>query len=155
MLIIERAILQDAVRIAPILRQADVDELEASSGLPPLTSLLHGIGTGRSWVIRETGKDPVALFGVTPFSKTVGIPWMCGTDELSRNKRFFIQHAPAHIAEMLRCYPGGLINYIDARNTAHIRYIKHFKFQIDGFVSEYGAQKLPFYRFSMRLKGPP
>ncbi len=156
MLLIQKASLSDVIHISPNLRSADLAELEAASGLPALQSLIYGFGHGRSWVVREPYSDiPVALFGVTPLTKTVGIPWMVATDELPRHKKFFVKNASEHIDKMLRFYPDGLVNYIDARNKIHITYIKHFGFEVTGFVADYGHAKLPFYRFSKNLKGLP
>ncbi len=129
---------------------------QTSAGLPALQSLLYGIGVGRSWTVRESfAHIPVAMFGVVPLTKTIGIPWMVATDELTLHKRFFVQHAPEYIKQMMYFYPDGLINYIDARNTVHIAYIKHFGFEVTGFMADYGHAKLPFYRFSKGLKGLP
>lgn len=153
-LTVTRASLEDAVYIAPVLRSADRAELEAVTGLNPLTSIMHGIGTGRTWVFKD-GETPVALFGVVPFTKTIGLPWMVATDALLSHKKFFLRHSKEYISKMLSLYPDGLLNYIDCRNEAHIRFIKHFGFQIDGLTNTYGVAQLPFLRFSMNLKGLP
>ncbi len=145
---IVRATVQDAIQITPNLRQADKLELEGVTGLDSgLSTLIHGVSFGRAWVIKED--KPVVLFGVMPLEKTIGIPWMVATDELIPNKRFILRHSRAYVDEMLKLYPGGLVNYIDCRNAVHIAYIKRLGFVIDGLTDYYGLQKLPFYRFSL------
>ncbi len=145
------ATVNDALQIAPYLRSADKAELEAVTGQGEvLPSLLHGIGCGKAWVIKED--KPIVLFGVAPLSITTGIPWMVATDDLIKNKRFVLRHSKHYVQKMLKLYPDGLLNYIDARNTVHIAYIKRLGFVIDGLTDSYGASKLPFYRFSLNLK---
>lgn len=156
-LTVAKATLDDAVNIAPNLRSADKAELKAVTGLDPALSLVYGIGIGRSWTLFDEGlrSAPIAMFGVCPFTKRVGIPWMCATDDLVTHKRFFISHSKQYIDQMLSLYPDGLTNYIDARNKVHIEWLKHFGFEITGFVDKYGHSQLPFYRFSKNLKGLP
>lgn len=151
---IRKASVEDAFRIAPYLRSADRAELEAVTGDKPLDSLIHGIGCGHSWTFTDD-KSLIALYGVVPYNKTVGIPWMVATDSLLKHKKFFLKHSQEYITKMIAIFPGGLFNYIDCRNKAHIRFIKHFGFQIDGLTDSYGAAQLPFLRFSMNLKGLP
>lgn len=153
--------LEDAIQMNADLRSADRAELEAACGPgSALHSLIYGVSFGKAWAMRETFYPddidlPFVLFGVMPFSKTVGIPWMVATDDLIKHKRFVIRNAPACIDAMHALYPDGLLNFIDARNTVHIAFIKHFGFVIDGLSNSYGVSKLPFLRFSKNLKGQP
>lgn len=151
--------VEDAIQIAPYLRSADKAELEAATGYTKhVHTLINGIGLGKAWVIRwKLGyiELPIVLFGVMPLSKTIGIPWMVATDDLLKHKKFILKHSREYVAKMLELYPDGLLNYIDVRNKVHIAYIKHLGFEIDELTDSYGAAKLPFYRFSMNLKGQP
>ncbi len=149
---VSKATLQDVFQIERNLRSADRAELEAVSGLPALKTLVQGFGEGKTWVFKADGVQ-VALFGVVPYTKYVGVPWMVATNDLVKHKRFFLKHCKKYIDHMLHLYPEGLVNYIDLRNEVHIRFIQHFGFRIDG-LHAYGVEKLPFLLFSMNLKGP-
>jgi hypothetical protein len=144
---------EDAIQITPYLRSADKAELEAVTGLNScLSTLLYGVSFGKAWAMKEDFGElelPFALFGVLPFEKTVGIPWMVATDDLIKHKKFFVKTSREYIPKMQALYPGGLFNYIDARNKIHIDYIKHFGFEIDGLTDYYGMAKLPFLRFAL------
>lgn len=149
--------VEDAIQIAPSLRSADKAELEAATGFDTTVySLIHGVSFGKAWAVKwDLGELelPIVLFGVMSYSKTVGIPWMVATDDLLKHKRFIIKHSREYVDKMLELYPDGLLNFIDCRNTVHIEYIKHLGFTIDGLTHNYGAGKLPFFRFSKNLKG--
>lgn len=151
--------VEDVIQIAPYLRSADKAELEAATGLDSCVySLTHGVAFGKAWAIKEDFGElelPFVLFGVMPFSKTIGIPWMVATDDLIKHKRFVLRHSKEYVKKMLELYPDGLLNFIDCRNTVHIEYIKRLGFVIDGLTDSYGVSKLPFLRFSHSLKGQP
>ena len=72
--------------IVPYLRQADVEEIWASSGLSPGFSVAYSIAHSKdAWAILLDEK-PVALFGVGEVpSSGGGIPWLVATDEIEKH----------------------------------------------------------------------
>lgn len=144
------AIPHDAERIAPHLRMEDYNELKAVTGQEPLPVLLHGINTARqSWSLFE-GNDIVALFGVHDFLENGGIPWMVATNRLNWSKKYFIKHSQEWITRLGSHYER-LINFVDARNEAHIRWIKWAGFNVAASPVKYGVEHRPFYRFEMEI----
>lgn len=150
---IRKATLRDAVRVAPLLRQADRDECLAFLGLPPELILPINISqSDDTWAMVNDDGEPFGLFGVSPVHTfpEVGIVWMCSTPELVRYKRELIQQAPEVLNRLHARYPL-LTNHIDARNKAHIQWLKRMGFSFLRELPEFGVEKRPFYEFA-RLK---
>lgn len=134
--------------IAANMRLDDVREIWAAGQRTPLVSLKMSVALGRHKTIMLADK-PVGMFGVTPLSciGRHGSPWLLGTDELARHSRSFLKGCLRHFPEVTNGFEF-LENYVDARNTVSIRWLKWLGFVIME-PEPYGPFKLPFHRFYM------
>lgn len=144
---IARAEVEHVAAIAERVRTADKAEIYAACGLPPYEALV------RSWAVSDhswTGfldGVPAAMFGVTQASLVTGTgkPWLIGTDLLDKSPLTFLKECRPFMPEIERRY-ARLENYVDARNSRAIRWLKWLGFEM-GQAEPYGFQKLPFIRF--------
>lgn len=147
------ASLVDAFLLAPVLRAADRNEIEASApGVPDLFILLDMLEQSTfALAICEEGSDEVvALCGVAPYlTQGCGTPWMLGSDRLLAVQTTFIRHSKAIIALMHHHFPT-LLNWVDVRNTLHIRWLKRMGFTFDDTKAQYVGQ----YRFDYFHRSP-
>lgn len=143
----------DAEVLAPILRQADLQELQASSPLPPYAVLRQSAEESlpACTVIGASGRV-AALFGAVPSLAPSGIIWLLGSDELTKGatRREFLRQCPTYLHVLHEQYPL-LYNYIDERNTVHIRWLKWMGFTFIQRHSQHGHEQRPFLEF-VRLK---
>ena len=147
------ASLVDAFLLAPVLRVADLNEISVSSpGRPALFILLDVLEQSTfALAICEEGTDEVvALCGVAPYhGQGVGTPWMLGSDQLLVVQRSFVRHSRAIIALMQHHFPF-LMNWVDARNTLHVHWLKRMGFTFD----DTQAQWIGEYRFNYFYRSP-
>lgn len=142
-----------AERIALSARPADIDELWASSRSTPLDAMLRGIErTVEPWVGLFDG-EPVCMFGASPFSIMggMGSAWMIGSTALDRRgvQKELLRLSRPVVDYMQDQFPGLLYNFVDARNTAAIRWLRWLGFQFADPIP-YGVDGLPFLPFYRR-----
>ena len=122
-------------------------EIQACSGSSIERALQLGLERSlRAWVIESDGL-PLAAVGDTMHVIGVGVPWMVTTDHIASDPRHFLRASRAVLGDMLRRHHT-LLNYVDARNAAAIRWLSWLGFTIDEPVP-YGVQGLPFRQFHM------
>lgn len=142
--------------IAQNLRKQDVDELKAvhGEGVDILDLLYRSIKLSQFCQIgycERTG-EPVCIAGLTrTHDENVGVPWLLGTERLYGFGRAFVIEGKRVVDEMLSITKF-LVNYVDCRNTAAIRWLKHIGFEIHEPV-EFGVNKMPFHLFTMERMG--
>lgn len=144
------ATLAHAEAMAPHLRQADCDELWAASRSRPLESLRNAVKAShraRAWRVEG---EVVCLFGVAPTSRLTGTGtvWLLGTPAVEAHQVAFLRASRPTLGEVIRGYRH-LYNYVDARNTTAIRWLRWLGFTIHD-PAPYGALGLPFHHFEMR-----
>lgn len=136
----------DAVRLAPYLREADRQEVLAASGMEPLPALRIGYEASTDpQTILEAGY-PIAMFGVVPTGDGVGAPWLLGSGRVEVNWFTFLRRSRDVFARVRQPWRG-LENHIDERNTLHIRWVQWLGFDLVERVEDYGVGHLPFWRF--------
>jgi hypothetical protein len=147
------ATVADMVALAPRLRPEDRAECLAASGVEPETSLPTAVSLGPSWVWTVAGKPECAL-GVIPVDGVplTGAVWMLGSSELLKHTRYMVKHLPGVIDMLHNHYPL-LGNYVDARNTTHISFIKHCGFSLLRVIPDHGVERRPFIEF-VKLRTP-
>lgn len=125
-------------------------EVKASHGLDILTAAREGaLRSEESWVALHQD-NVIGVFGVIPVTLLgdVASPWLLTTGrypkELLRGTKIIIPH-------LLNKWPI-LINYIDARYEASLRWAKWTGFTIHP-AEPYGREQLPFHRIEMRKHG--
>jgi hypothetical protein len=132
------------------LRQADYDEVLASAGNVERTVLESPGHSVWSLAFLVNG-ELACVIGLAPLDGLLGrraAPWMMGTDVLDRHPGALMKVCPRYIAGMLSTYPH-LLNFVDARNTRSVRWLKRLGFTLFPAVP-YGAAQLPFHLFEMK-----
>jgi hypothetical protein len=155
MLEVRPAQLADAAKLAPRLREADLQEIQAVLGEDPLTVLERSIRWSEPcYAVVDGHGQLVALFGVVPNSgpDNVGIIWLVGSNELVRHPLAFLRRCRQWVAALHQRYKV-LGNYVDARNGVHIRWLRWCEFTIHRLVDRYGVEQRPFYEFSRVCEG--
>ena len=135
--------------IAADTRQADVDELFASSGITPETAMWKGLVCSTHAWTGLIDDRPVCMFGVAPRSVLSGrgYPWLIGTNRMEREARVFLRECRPQVAVMRGVY-NLLENYVDARNVKAVRWLRWLGFEIAP-AAPYGDLGLPFHYFKM------
>lgn len=134
------------------IRQADQDECMAASGVTAEEALLEGIRLTDYPVAALVDGEVVCVFGVRRLTilGATGIPWMLGTDALDRHARELLNLGRYYLGVQMQTFRV-LTNWVDARNTRSIRWLRKLGFQV--FEPEpYGKAGLPFCRFVMEAK---
>lgn len=145
------ATIEHAQAIAPVVRQADIDEVWASSLSTPLRAMTSGIKYSKESFTGFVGDKPVCMWGVVQESLVgnIGVPWMIATEYLEKFDRVFIRHCKAQALEIFNRYDT-LINHVDARNKKAIRWLKWIGFTVETEAKPYGIKQLPFHKFVMQ-----
>ena len=141
------ALQSHAILMAPKVRKADREELKAAANLEPLEAIICSMrespNNSGTLIINN---DIACIFGCS-YRGNIGVPWMVGTSLLLANSKTFMGLSHEWVAKM-RTGVDYLENYVDARNTVAIRWLKRLGFKFDA-AAPYGPFNLPFYRFTM------
>jgi len=122
------AVLSDAAELAPRLRKADLQELAASTTLSPQEALEAGFKAGSAYAV-ETPNGVIALFGVSATPEPLlGSVWMLASEELVKIQLTFLRHSREWLHRLSAGY-SLLGNFVDARNTTHIRWLRWLGFR--------------------------
>lgn len=149
MIRLRAALFDDAAKLAPMLREADLQEIKANLGENPLAVLERGIYESHpAYAVANKNDEPIALFGVVPDTgdADVGLVWLLGSDELVKHPFFVLRNSRKWI-EILQKQYRVLWNHIDARNELHIRWLQWSGFTLLRRVEEFGVERRPFYEF--------
>lgn len=136
--------------IARRMRQADRDEVFASSGRSPYFALSYSLRkSSHAWTGLIDGR-PEVMFGIGDLNilAGVGAPWLLGTNELEANARDFLRMSRDFKDQLLRRY-SILRNFVDVRNTASIRWLEWLGFSLLDPVEMRGYQ---FRLFELRAE---
>jgi hypothetical protein len=133
------------------MREADKNEVMASSGCNPFDALSRSmLSSDKCWT-GVIGGRPSFMFGVTPISLLAGAgaPWMLGTDDVLSVRREFLKRTKGYVAQMWLMFPV-LKNFVDARNTESIRWLKWIGFEVMESIP-YGIHGELFHPFELRF----
>lgn len=139
----------DVATILPIVRQADIDEITEALGIPMASALQDAItGSLNAKKIVVDGLV-VAVFGDAPYSilGSIGVPWLISTIHVEHHARAFLKVCKPEVQGMLTRHQH-LMNYVDARNTVAIRWLKWLGFTF-GPAAPYGARRFLFHQFTL------
>ena len=138
---------EDASRMAPRMRQADIDEIRASSGLNHYEGLQQSVKASVECYTAWIGNSPIAIFGISATdNESIACIWMLGTDIIKEHRIEFLRKSREWVDEFQNTY-SVLFNNIDARNTVHIKWLQWLGFTFINQFPEYGAELRPFYQF--------
>ena len=142
--------ISEILYIAEHLREADRQEIKAALGQSPREALVEGCVTAKAcFMFRDPEGVPTGLFGIVEDPTGVGaVAWMVSTDGIERYSMTFLRRCRKWVATLLETY-GTLWNYVDARNTVHVKWLRWMGFTLEGPVP-YGYQGLPFYKLILR-----
>jgi len=149
---------EDAIDMAPHLRQADRNEIAAHSGARPIDALCHGVRmSDRPKVVLYRDK-PAAIFGLVSLrgvDDALGWPkgspaldgavWLLGTDQVQVFSRQFLRWSRQWLAETSVGY-SCVGNMVDLRNYVHVRWIEWLGFKFIDNIT-YGPEGRTFLRF--------
>jgi hypothetical protein len=141
--------VEDIAEILPAVRQADIDEISEALGVPMEQALFDAItGSLNAKKIVIDG-HVVAVFGDAVFSilGSVGVPWLISTVHVELHARAFLKVCKPEVQGMLTRHRH-LMNYVDARNTAAIRWLRWLGFNFAP-AAPYGARRFKFHQFTL------
>lgn len=147
---VRKATLEDIRDLAPRLRELDIQEIYAGTGLAPLECLELSLSLPSVGVWVGVYKDkPEIIFGLSKVNDDEGCPWMVCTDELKNSPTEFIKKCRSWVQGFSRQFP--LIrNYVYAKNELHIRWLKWCGFDFIKLHEHHGFTQEPFWEFEMR-----
>ena len=140
------ATVDDAVALAPRMRQADIDECVAM-GFGAEDALITSVRASMMPMAGLVNGEVVCLFGVGSVGMfaTSGAPWLLGSIALDRRRFTLIKMARQWIDYQLSIYPL-LENWVDARNNKSIKLVRWLGFEIDD-PKPFGVDGEMFRRF--------
>ncbi len=128
---VRRSIVADAYDLGTRLRPADAREIEASQLYKdPTDALMQGVlQSVDCWTVTEPKTNrPLAMFGVMPEEMLYVPVWLLGCETLEKYATTFLRVSRAALNRLAKLY-GSIGNYVDVRNTAHIRWLEWNGFQ--------------------------
>ena len=147
---VRQAVLMDAIVLAPNLRQADYDELLATTYRSPLECLITPFTRSDSQIYTIVG-DHEEILGMFGIGKE-GAIWMLSSEGLYDNYREpFIRQCRKWI-DLLQADHPVIYNFVDVRNTKAIRWLKFCGFTVDSDPQPYGHWGNPFYLLHRQSK---
>lgn len=146
MVSIRPAIIDDVYALCNRLRKQDTDEVMALVGLDNKTALELAFNESDKVFIGEINGLVVCMFGVSKINNG-GSPWLLGSDEVNTIPITFIRESRKYINDFVLEY-GYLENYVDARNTLSIQWLKWLGFKIEEPV-QMGVEGRLFSRFTL------
>jgi|VirMetMinimDraft_7_1064189.scaffolds.fasta_scaffold00089_46 hypothetical protein len=131
------------------LRATDRREIAATSGSRPLDAITRCVEQSEHCWAGLIGGRVVFVGGVSHASMTGRrSPWLLGADELERHPAAFLRYCVEKMPQVRAAYPW-LENYVDARASTTIRWLKWLGFTVHAPVP-YGILRRPFHRFDLR-----
>jgi len=139
------SIPSDVERLAPRLRDADVQEALASGVSSPLEALQLSYRWSKVCLtVVSEDDEPEMMMGVCATSDPmIGGIWLLSSDIITEKPLTFTKQAKRWLQFFYGLYPV-LTNAVDARNEVHIKWLKMMGFHFINEVRPYG---LPFYVF--------
>lgn len=132
------------------VRTPDVAEFWAAGHVTPQQAVHLSLKHSReAWAGVAGNGQLLCLFGIAGGSllSNRGTVWMIGHSRLDRFARPFLRDCGAQVQAMLGRYEH-LSNWVDARNTRAIRWLRWLGFEIHA-AAPHGADGLPFHYFEM------
>jgi len=151
---IRPATLEDVLYLAPRLRQADKDEIQAVTGAHPALVLPQCFKLTRTaWTCTGMSGEPVGLIGIQDVE---GIPelgwvWALFTDVLEKYPFTFLRLSRQY-HDIMHLHHPVVTNHVDERNIVHIRWLRWMGFSFLRRIERWGAESRPFLEFGKLQK---
>jgi hypothetical protein len=144
---VRESLVGDVSKLAPVMRQADIDEVKAASGHSPEVALLMGMCHSRpAYTFLDPEGNVAGMFGVVPSTEISGAVWMLGGTSVERYPITFLKNCRKWTDHLNELYPV-LFNVVDERNELHIKWLKWMGFSFINKHEAYGVEQRPFYEF--------
>lgn len=147
---VRQTVAKDAGQLASKLRAADLLEIKAVTHEDPYSLIRHSIVWSHPcYTIVEEKDQPLAIFGAVPdpCTKGLGRIWLLGSEELVLHHSYTLLRRSREWIDKLHESYSTLWNYVDARNTVHIRWLEWCGFTLLRRVEGHGVEQRLFYEF--------
>jgi hypothetical protein len=135
----------DVVDVVGRLREEDKLECRAMFGIDPASFFLaSNYDTENTYALHNKAGHNVALAGVSPMKDGSAMIWMVGTPDIANHKIEFLRYGQKWLKEVTEPYTF-VFNWVDARNTVHLNWLKWCGFSLINRHEQFGAEGLPFY----------
>lgn len=144
---IKVATLKEVIQLSDNLREEDVDEIKAHSNTTPFFALKLGTEFSHLPLAIMNDEDkPIFIIGVIPQEKNVGMIWLLSSPEIEKISITFLRNCKGVLDLLNNTFPI-LYNYVDARNTVHIKWLKWLGFQFIKVHENFGYEQRKFIEF--------
>lgn len=129
---VRTSVEEDADLLAAHIREADRREVEALTNLPLDMILRQGIKKCDTCFSAFSPEgDLLTIFGVSPHIEddTIGIVWLLGTHDLYKIHYRFLRESHTWLNKLFGDKYRALTNWVDKRNTLHLRWLDWLGFQ--------------------------
>lgn len=147
MIRVRRMTEADIEIIDATVRQVDREEVAEGFGQSISSALTLGLRSSVECTVIAWGETPLAALGDVSYNPGagIGIPWLISTDAIEQHPLAFLRACRPLVARMLQRHQT-LINYVDVRNHAAIRWLEWLGFSM-GSPTVYGPNQLLFRQF--------
>lgn len=131
--------------IAKNLRKSDAMEVQAASGIAPLEAIESSIERSYESGVILKDEVPQLVYGICleDDEGTSAVPWMLSKDTINEWRREFLNLSCSFIRNWSSYYRN-IYNYVDARNTVSIRWLKWMGFDQTHVIHQFGFEGRPF-----------
>lgn len=129
------------------LRDQDMEEVAASSGLDPLSSLVKSVEASELCWTALLNDHPEIIWGVAELTPEVGGVWLLGSDRILEIPRRFLIESARYVELMLDRYPT-LTNYVSCQNTVSRSWLQRLGFAEVGEPFDLRRPDFPFIQFA-------
>ena len=138
--------LEDVKELSKNLRKEDLDEIKANSNTNPSHALYTGVRFSHLPLTVMNEDRVVMIMGVIPQGKNLGMIWLLSSPEIKNISIAFLRNCKGVLDLYHKSFPV-LYNYIDARNTVHLNWLKWLGFNFIKEHEKFGYEKRKFIEF--------
>lgn len=138
---------EDVKKLSKNLRKEDIEEIKANSNSNPYHALYTGVLYSHlPFTIMSDDDNPIMIMGVIPHGKNLGMIWLLSSPEIKNISIPFLRNCRGVLDLYLKTFPV-LYNYIDARNTVHLKWLRWLGFNFIKVHNDFGYQNIKFIEF--------
>ena len=144
---VRKAVLADALELAPKMRIGDRQEIMATDGSTPLESLVLPFTQKNAKIYSIVGTQSegvIGMFGSSPTDdKDYGVVWLLSSEHLFKHIKQFIKECPKWVNDMSKDYEH-VYNFVDERNWKSLKWLQFLGFEPKRKIGDFGIGKMPF-----------